>query len=158
MKDKRLREKVMSDIIIREMVEEDIDEVLAIEKKSFSTPWTKEAFVMEITKNTLAKYIVAEREGKIVGYGGIWLIVDEGHVTNIAVDPDFRGYGIGNYLVEGLIDICKKRDILAMTLEVRVSNNVARNLYNKYGFIDNGIRPKYYSDTGEDAIIMWKEL
>lgn len=147
----------MSNILIREMEEKDVDGVLRIEELSFTTPWSKEAFVLEITTNKLAKYVIVERDGHIVGYGGVWLIIDEGHITNIAVEPQYRGQGIGNFLVEKLIDICKERGITSLTLEVRKSNIVAQSLYKKYGFKECGIRPGYYSDTKEDAIIMWKE-
>ncbi|WP_072742613.1 ribosomal protein S18-alanine N-acetyltransferase [Sporanaerobacter acetigenes] len=146
------------DILVRPMLEKDIDEVLDIEKTSFATPWPKEAFTLEITKNMLAKYVVAEIQGKVVGYGGIWLIIDEGHVTNIAVHEKYRGLGVGNKIMEGLIDICRDRNIVAMTLEVRKTNEVAKSLYDKYGFKEYGIRPGYYSDNNEDAIIMWKRV
>ena len=146
------------DIVIRNMEENDLDDVMEIEKDAFTTPWPRESFLMEITKNQLAKYIVAEIEGKVVGYGGIWLIVDEGHITNIAVKSKYRGLGVGNALVEGLVFLCTKLDIKGMTLEVRVSNEVAKNLYKKYGFVESGIRPKYYQDDNEDALIMWKKL
>ncbi len=148
----------MSKIIIREMTEEDIDEVLDIEKKSFKTPWSRDAFVKEVNENRLAKYVVASVHDKVIGYGGIWLIIDEGHITNIAVHPDFRGLGVGKLLVEALIEICRERGINRMTLEVRKSNEIAKSLYKKYGFKECGIRPGYYSDTKEDAIIMWKEM
>lgn len=146
------------DILVRPMLEKDIDEVLDIEKTSFATPWSKEAFTLEINKNMLAKYVVAEIQGKVVGYGGIWLIIDEGHVTNIAVHEKYRGLGVGNKIMEGLIDICRDRNIVAMTLEVRKTNEVAKSLYDKYGFKEYGIRPGYYSDNNEDAIIMWKRV
>jgi len=146
------------DIIIKEMTEEHIDDVLEIEKVSFTTPWSKDSFVVEITQNMLAKYVVAEIDEKIVGYGGIWLIIDEGHITNIAVHKDYRGLGVGKRIIEGLIDVCSERNIRAMTLEVRKSNEVAKNLYKQYGFKEYGIRPKYYADDNEDAIIMWKRI
>jgi len=146
------------DIKVRNMEEKDIDSVLKIEKESFSVPWSRDSFVLEVTKNMLAKYIVAELDGKTVGYGGIWLIIDEGHVTNIAVAKDYRGLGIGNKIVEGIIKICADRNIRSITLEVRKSNNVAQNLYKKYGFKGYGIRSRYYSDNNEDAIIMWKSI
>ncbi|XOQ17377.1 MAG: ribosomal protein S18-alanine N-acetyltransferase [Sporanaerobacter sp.] len=146
------------DILVRNMREEDIDEVLEIERTSFTTPWSKEAFTLEITKNMLAKYVVAEIEGKVVGYGGIWLIIDEGHVTNIAVHEKYRGLGVGKKIMEALIDICSDRNIVAMTLEVRKTNEIAKSLYTKYGFKEYGIRPGYYSDNNEDAIIMWKRI
>lgn len=146
------------DIEIREMTLEDIDGVLEVEKSCFTTPWSRESFVLEVTKNELAKYLVAILDKKVVGYGGFWLIVGECHITNIAVDSDYRGHGIGNLLVEGLILLANALECSSMTLEVRESNIVAQNLYKKYNFKEAGIRPKYYSDVGEDAIIMWKTL
>lgn len=146
------------DVIIRPMELKDLDGVMKIEEEAFSTPWSKEAFLTEIGKNDLAKYILAEKNGEIVGYGGIWLILDEGHITNIAVGNKYRGHGIGNILVEGLILLCQIRGIRNMTLEVRASNTVAQNLYKKYGFVDCGIRPNYYADDNEDAVIMWKTI
>lgn len=142
--------------IIRKMVEDDIEEVVEIEKVAFSTPWSKEAFTTEINENHLAYYVVAELDKRVVAYGGIWLILNEGHITNIAVKEDHKGKGIGNKIVEGLIRYCIEKDIDNMTLEVRKSNLVAISLYEKYGFISYGIRPKYYADDGEDAIIMWR--
>lgn len=155
---KPMNKTASKNIIIREMIEADVDEVLSIEKKSFSTPWSKEAFHLEITKNNLAKYIVAIKQEKIVGYAGMWMIIDEGHITNIAVDPEVRGEGIGNLLVKELVNICKSTDMRAVTLEVRRTNYVAQSLYKKYEFQEAGVRPAYYSDNKEDAIIMWKEF
>ena len=149
---------VKDSIAVREMQEIDVDGVMSIEKKSFSTPWSREAFQLEVTKNSLAKYIVALRDKKIVGYAGMWLIINEGHITNIAVDPQVRGQGIGDILVKELINICKSLNIKAITLEVRRTNYVAKSLYKKYGFKEAGVRPRYYSDNKEDAIIMWKEF
>lgn len=146
------------DINIRKMEKDDIKTILEIERESFTTPWSEESFELEITKNQLARYIVAELGDRVVGYGGIWLILDEGHITNIAVKSEYRGRDIGKALVEGLIYICSVEGINNMTLEARVSNVVAINLYKKYGFIESGIRPNYYLDDNEDAIIMWKKL
>lgn len=144
------------DIIIRNMELDDLDSIIEIEKQSFTTPWSRNSFEMEIKDNLLAHYIVAVLDNKIVGYAGIWFILDEGHITNIAVGNEYRGIGAGNKLVEGLIDLCREKGINNMTLEVRKSNVVAQNLYKKYGFIDFGIRPRYYSDNNEDAVIMWR--
>lgn len=144
------------DIILRKMVEEDIDYIVEIEKEAFTTPWSKEAFKTEINENKLAYYLVAEVDGKAVAYGGIWLILNEGHITNIAVKEEYKGNGLGNKIVEGLIYHCVKLGIDNMTLEVRRSNSVAISLYEKYGFLDYGVRPNYYADDGEDAIIMWR--
>lgn len=145
-------------INLREMEIKDIDAIMEIEKESFSTPWTRNAFEKEIKENMLAKYIVADLEGKAVGYAGIWLIIDEGHVTNIAIANAHRGKGIGKFLMMGLIDFCKDSGIHNMTLEVRASNIIAQNLYKKLGFLDCGIRPNYYADDHEDAVIMWKTI
>ncbi len=147
----------MGELTIRYMNKEDISQVLEIEKQCFSVPWTKEAFVMEVEKNKFARYIVAELDEIIVGYGGMWMVIDEAHVTNIGVRPDFRGRGFGDAIVKAMIAAAEKEGIYNMTLEVRASNRVARNLYEKYGFKACGIRPKYYQDNNEDAVIMWKQ-
>jgi len=99
---------------------------------------------------------VAEVDNKIVGYGGFWVVVDEGHITNIAVHPEYRSKGIGSKIMEGLIELAKKNGIISMTLEVRESNIVAQHLYAKFGFRPLGRRKGYYQDNNEDAIIMWK--
>ncbi|WP_434564530.1 ribosomal protein S18-alanine N-acetyltransferase [Thermoanaerobacterium thermosaccharolyticum] len=143
-------------IKIRPMTKSDIDDVIEIESLSFSVPWSKESFTMEVTMNKCAHYIVAEADEKIAGYGGFWVVIDEGHITNIAVHPDFRGKGVGSAIVEGLIDLAKKKGITSMTLEVRASNLIAQSLYKKYGFKPVGRRRGYYQDNNEDAIIMWK--
>jgi len=139
------------------MLKSDLDTVMDIENKCFSVPWTREALLLEIDKNRFARYLVAELDGIVMGYGGMWMIMDEAHITNIAVHPDHRGKGYGNFIVEGLIATAKKDGIIRLTLEVRRSNVVAQNLYKKYGFIFCGVRPGYYQDNQEDAIIMWKE-
>lgn len=144
------------EIIVRKMIAEDIDSILEIEKEAFTTPWSREAFLTEIKENLLAYYLIAEVNGKVTGYGGIWLILNEGHITNIAVKEEYKGNGIGNSILEGLICYCMKNSIDNMTLEVRESNVIAQNLYRKYGFVSSGKRPNYYSDDGEDAIIMWR--
>lgn len=144
------------DVIIREMKTNDIKDVLKIESESFSTPWSENAFLIELNENKLARYIVAEIDKEVVGYAGIWFILNEGHITNIAVLKEYRGKGLGNKLIEGLIWISIKNNIDNMTLEVRKTNIVAQSLYKKYGFIDSGTRPGYYQDNKEDAIIMWK--
>ncbi len=145
-------------ISIREMRESDLDRIMEIENKTFTPPWSREAFLLELNKNLLAKYIVGMVDGDIAGYGGIWLIIDEGHITNIAVEEKYRGLGVGKKIVEGLINLCVDRGLRAITLEVRKSNEIAKSLYKKYGFVESGIRPKYYADNNEDAIIMWKTI
>lgn len=136
----------------------DVEAVYEVEVSSFSDPWSLSAFKEEM-KNKLARYIVAEaKDGRIVGYIGVWYIIDEAHINNVAVHKDYRGQGIGNILMEYLIDRCKEDRIYAITLEVRRSNEIAQNLYKKYGFKPGGIRKEYYSDNREDAIIMWKQI
>lgn len=154
-----LRNEAMpGEVVFRPMVLKDIDGVLAVERRAFPTPWSRQAFVTELVDNQFAHYVVVEKDNRIVGYAGIWLIVDEGHVTNIAVDPDFQGQHLGEALLKELFTICMSRYIMRMTLEVRVSNEVAQNLYRKFGFAGVGIRKGYYTDNGEDALIMWANV
>lgn len=133
---------------------EDIDEVLVIEALSFATPWSREAFTMEVCDNRCARYLVAKGT-KVLGYVGMWIIMDEGHITNLAVHPDYRGNKIGEVLLKALIKLASSIGITQMTLEVRKSNKTAQNLYIKLGFKVSGIRKKYYSNNQEDALIMW---
>jgi ribosomal-protein-alanine N-acetyltransferase len=146
-----------NNLIIRDMKLEDIDGVYTVEKSCFPDPWSKESFKKEV-QNKLAKYLVAQIEDKVVGYVGAWFVVDEAHITNVAVSPQYRGQKIGDKIVKSLIDECQDNKMKAMTLEVRVSNIVAQNLYKKYGFKLAGVRKEYYSDNKEDALIMWKHL
>lgn len=146
------------DIILREMRLEDLDDVLQIEEKTFSPPWSRKSFEMEINENLLSTNIVAQYQEKILGYAGMWTVIDEGHITNIAVDEEYKGKSIGNYLLMGLIKQAINNGIYKITLEVRKSNQVAINLYKKHGFIEAGIRKDYYVNEKEDAIIMWKTI
>lgn len=148
----------METLEVRKMLIKDIPAVVEIEKRCFSVPWTRGAFEAELKKNKLALYYVGLLEGQVVGYGGMWLIVDEGHITNIAVHPDFQGRRVGEEITKALIQEAKNRNVYRVTLEVRKSNHIAQGLYRKLGFITCGIRPGYYSDNGEDALIMWKEI
>lgn len=141
-------------ISLRQMIEEDIEGVLEIEKECFETPWSLNAFKMEL-KSDIALYIVARDEEKVVGYGGLWNILNEGHITNIAVSEEFRNKGIGSKILSELIEVSKSKNTSSMTLEVRRNNESAKHLYKKYGFEEAGVRPKYYADNNEDAIIMW---
>lgn len=143
-------------ITISLMEKEHIPRIHEIEKICFSIPWSLEAFEKELDENPLAYYIVAEIQKKAVGYAGMWIVVDEGHITNIAVHPKFQHQGIGTLLVEHFIREAKRKNLIALTLEVRESNIKAQNLYKKFGFVNEGIRKRYYQDTGENAIIMWK--
>jgi ribosomal-protein-alanine N-acetyltransferase len=143
-------------LIVTETTLEHIDDIIMVERLSFTIPWSKNAFIQELRENKFSIYISALLDGNVVGYAGMWKIFDEGHITNIAVHPEFRKIGIGSRLLEKLIDISREKDIEKLTLEVRKSNTAAKNLYLKYGFKEEGIRKSYYADNGEDAIIMWK--
>ena len=139
------------------MKSDDIKNVVEVENKSFTIPWHEESFVQELTNN-LALYLVAKIEEKAVGYVGVWKILNEGHITNVAVHPDYRNQGIGRALVSELLLLCTKEGIDSFTLEVRKSNLIAQKLYRELGFVESGIRKNYYEDNKEDAIIMWKTV
>jgi ribosomal-protein-alanine N-acetyltransferase len=141
--------------IIRADIEH-IDDIMIVENLCFKIPWPRGALVEEITRNQLAIYHSAKVDTRIVGYAGMWNVRGEGHITNIAVHPEYRKCGIGSKLLESLIDTAKKIKIKSMTLEVRKSNLAAQRLYKKYGFQTYGLRKSYYIDDGEDALIMWK--
>lgn len=146
----------MSDeVTFRKMTVADVEAVYQIEAVSFTLPWTKEAFYYEMLENQHAYYVLAETADGIVGYCGLWLVLDECHVTNIAILPDQRGKKLGEKLMVAAMDAAKENGSKTMTLEARVSNTIARNLYEKLGFKNGGIRKSYYSDNFEDAIVMW---
>lgn len=134
---------------------EDLEAIYEIESSSFSVPWSKESLRNELTMNQFSYYLVAELEGQVIGYGGMWIIADEAHVTNIAIAPSYRGQGWGEKLVRAMKQTAVEQGAVGMTLEVRPSNAIALKLYEKMGFYKTGTRPKYYSDDGEDALIMW---
>lgn len=131
----------------------DVDAVHEIEELCFKTPWSKESFLHEVTENQCARYVVARDEGRAVAYAGCWFIIDEGHITNIAVHPDYRGRGVGEEVTRRLIQLAADSGMVWMTLEVRRSNKIAQSLYHKLGFIDVGYRKRYYENS-EDALIM----
>ena len=141
-------------INIRPMCEADLDAIMAVEVASFHTHWTRNDFEGELV-NPLAYYLVAE-EDSVIGYVGSWIIFDECHITNIAVSPEARKRGIGDALLKTLISNAEEKGVIATTLEVRPSNAPAIHLYEKYGFAVEGVRKRYYADTGEDALIMWR--
>lgn len=140
---------------------DDIPQIVAIEKKSFPTPWSPYAFTCELCDNEFAHYLVIapkDNPATVVGYGGMWVIVDEAHITNIAIAPPYRSKSLGEMLLVGLISLAYNQRAKRMTLEVRNSNIIAQKLYTKLGFVAAGIRPGYYVDTREDALIMWREI
>lgn len=148
-------------VTIEPMRVEDLDDVMRIERLSYPTPWRRETFRREITQNRGSFYVVAKAhlpDGvRNVGYAGLWLIADEAHITTVAVDPEFRGLKIGERLLLSLLQRAIREGATRATLEVRESNLVAQKLYVKYHFDAVGMRRGYYSDTGENAIIMWIE-
>lgn len=144
-------------VTFAEMRPEHLSQVEEIEKVSFPTPWSHSAFSYEIMQNSFAHYIVALVNNEVIGYGGMWCILDEAHVTNLAVRPDYRMKGVGRSIMMEIIRRAVLMGISSMTLEVRPSNTAARKLYTALGFKERGKRKRYYTDTSEDAIIMWKE-
>ena len=141
------------EVVIRRMTMGDVDGVAAVEAATFPTPWSRDAFESEM-KNVAARYLVAEKDGRVIGYAGAWIILDESHITNIAVQREYRGQGIGRALTEGLLQYLANLGAAYATLEVRKSNEVAQRLYVSLGFIKLGVRKRYYEDNGEDALIM----
>ena len=144
----------MSEPIIRRMTPEDLDAVMAIEEASFARPWTRADYEGELTRNRAARYLVAEEGGQAVAFAGAWIILDESHITNIAVAEAFRGRGIGKAVTRALLQYLSNLGAAYATLEVRESNRPALGLYESLGFVRVGRRKRYYEDNGEDALIM----
>jgi ribosomal-protein-alanine N-acetyltransferase len=144
-------------VVIERMTVDDLDAVHVIEREAFSTPWPSHAYRQELETNRMAHYIVARWGDEIVGFAGMWLLVDEAHVTTFATRRTWRRRGIGERLLLALLDLARVRGAREATLEVRPSNTAARRLYEKYGFRNVGVRPRYYSDNHEDALIMTTE-
>jgi ribosomal-protein-alanine N-acetyltransferase len=145
---------ITNQVAIEAMRLQDVGRVHAIDRMSFPTPWPRDAYYRELRENRLACYFVARVMQWVVGYAGMWVMLDEAHVTTIAVDPLYRRRHIGERLLVALIAEAIKRSARRVTLEVRRSNLTAQALYRQYGFKDIAIRKGYYSDNGEDAIIM----
>lgn len=140
------------------MIPEDLDQVEAIEKASFATPWSKEVYKKEISENKFAHYYVIESTEGILGFIGAWMIFDEVQVTNFAVLPSKRKMGYGKMLFQYLINRALLHGGRIMSLEVRETNMPAQKLYESFGLKKAGIRKRYYTDNNEDAIVMWVEL
>jgi ribosomal-protein-alanine N-acetyltransferase len=139
---------------VRPMRMGDIPAVHEIERSSFNEPWPEHALRQELTGNRLARYLVAERGGRIVGYAGVWLMVDEAHITTFGVLPDARRSGVGVRMLLAVAELGVELGAARLTLEVRPSNAPAIALYERFGFAVVGRRPRYYTDDGEDALIM----
>lgn len=144
-------------VTIRDMTDNDLEEVLTIERASFPIPWTRAMFQEEFLI-PLCYDLVVVYEEKIVGYISFSIVLDEVHLRNIAVHSDWKRCGIASKMLAKMISISSKRDAHEVTLEVRESNRAAIELYEKFGFVVKGVRPLYYNETGEDALILWADL
>ncbi len=144
-------------LTVQPMGADDIPAVHAIESASFPTPWPPYAFRQELETNRMARYLVVRAGERVIAYAGIWLMVDEAHVTTFAVLPAYRRRGIGGLLLAELMALSAEIGAVVVTLEVRLSNAAARQLYQQFGFRPVGVRPRYYTDNAEDALIMTTE-
>ena len=144
-------------MIIRTMESKDIKDIAELEKVCFSDPWSENSIASEL-ENRLSYWLVAEEDGRVVGYVGSQSVLDGADVMNLAVSPEFRRQGIGEALVKALVAHLQQKGIIALMLEVRVSNTPAIALYQSLGFVQVGRRPRYYHNPREDALIMRKEL
>lgn len=143
-------------VTIKRMAPDDVDAVVNIEAKAYGKHhWSKESFMQELNNDLAYYYSLFNEENKLVAYAGTWHILEEAHITNIAVDTDYKRKNYGQALLKRIIDDCYKEKIKYITLEVRASNTPAINLYTKFGFQSFGTRKKYYQDNNEDALIMW---
>lgn len=150
----RTRPEADEPVLIRPMRGSDIEPVSKIERQSFSTAWSTQAYITELA-NPAAVYLVAVIAERVIGYAGQWVIMDEAHITTIAVLPEMRGRHIGERLLNEMLQAARRKGASRATLEVRERNDVAQRLYAKYGFVRAAARKGYYSDTGENADIMW---
>lgn len=141
-------------VVVEAMRLEDVPQVHEIERLSFTTPWPAYAFEQELRGNRLARYLVARAGEQVVGFAGVWLMVDDAHITTFGVHPDWRRQGIGRQLLLNLAELSANIGARRMTLEVRASNVAAQALYRGFGFDVAGRRPGYYTDDGEDALVM----
>lgn len=146
----------MEDIVYRQMREQDVERVAELEKLCFRTPWSYNSLLGELS-NDVAYYVVAVDGGEVCGYAGMWVMLDEAHMTNIAVDPDHRQRGIARRMILHLMHTALQNGAERMTLEVRENNHSAQRLYASLGFGFAGIRKRYYTDTGENALILWND-
>ncbi|AGA68690.1 (SSU ribosomal protein S18P)-alanine acetyltransferase [Desulfitobacterium dichloroeliminans LMG P-21439] len=145
-------------MIIRPMQEKDLPRIMEIEQACFPVPWAPQSFVGELRDNEYARYFCLEYEEKVIGYMGLWFILEEGHITNVAIAPEYRGKRRGEFLMRSVIDFMVREGMERMTLEVRATNASAQRLYERLGFATAGVRKGYYSDNREDALIMWLDI
>lgn len=149
-----MRVELMQGGIFRPMATEDIPEIAEMEKICFRSPWT-ERMLREELRNRVAHYHVIEGEQGLIAYAGMWVLYEEAHITNVAVLPAYRRHGYGEAIMLLSMEAAIMLQASEMTLEVRESNAAAQALYEKLGFETTGKRKRYYSDTGEDALILW---
>ncbi len=142
-------------ITYRRMTPEDVPFISRLEEETFSMPWSPESFLQMIAKED-TRYYVAEEGGHLLGGCGLWMIAGEGNITNVAVAKDARRRGVGTGLLTYLMQEGNREGVSAYTLEVRISNEAAIHMYEKLGFVSEGIRPNFYEKPTEDAMIMWK--
>ncbi|WP_052729737.1 ribosomal protein S18-alanine N-acetyltransferase [Syntrophomonas zehnderi] len=145
------------EFFVRKMTEQDLDEVMRIEHEAFSLPWSRDSYLGEL-KNSFADYLVCDFAGEIAGYAGIWVVFEEAHITNVAVSKKYRSRGIGLALMQETEKIARAKQAIRILLEVRPSNQVAISMYESLDYYQTGVRKAYYTDNGEDAIIMTKLL
>lgn len=148
----------MAEVVVRKMELSDIDDVMAVETESFSAPWPRDVILHELTDNQYAHYYVIFADQELVGYSGMWHVIDDAQITNIAITPSYRGKKLGETLFFYTLEAAMKLGAKRLSLEVRVSNTVAQRMYRKFGLIPGGIRKNYYTDNQEDAIVMWVKL
>ena len=144
-------------MLIRKMTLDDLSQVVAIDRVSFSLPWPERSFRFDLTDNPASRCWVAELDGKVVGMIVSWLIVDEVHVATIATHPEYRRRGIAKRLLTHTLQHLKEEGAQSSFLEVRASNFAAQDMYRKFGYEETGLRPRYYKDNDEDAILMTLE-
>ena len=144
----------MAEPVLRRMTLADVPAVHRLEQAIFSMPWSEKDFVYEMTENKVARYLVIEEAGEIIAFAGAHIILDQAHVTNIAVRQDCRGRGLGRMITRALMQYASNLGAEYLTLEVRQSNATAQNLYKSLGFVKVNVRKRYYEDTGEDAWLM----
>jgi len=148
----------MAELSIREMTIDDVEEVHDLDEKCFSSPWTKHIYYREVKDNHFAHYFVIEKDEVIIGYFGLWIVADDAQITNIAVLPQYRGYGIGKHAFGFAMQYAIQEGAAQLSLEVRISNTVAQKMYESFGLKKGGIRKEYYPDNKEDAYVMWVNL
>lgn len=144
-------------MLIRKMTLDDLDQVVAIDRVSFSLPWPERSFRFDLTDNPASRCWVAELDRKVVGMVVSWLILDEVHVATIATHPEYRRRGIARRLLAHTLQHLKEEGAQSSFLEVRASNFAAQEMYRKFGYEESGVRPRYYKDNDEDAILMTLE-